>query len=287
LAGSLDLFMDWPDLHASLTAGAAPHQVIHLSLLGKRVAGAKLAQSVVFPARTPEPFHGKLERLAVELKEWRVRGFRALLAVQSLERAKRLQSGLTDHGLSAVVTDTAADQLKPGNVVVAPGALSCGGEFPNQKLVILSDLEIFGRPRRRRLRPVEEGVRLAAFADLRVGDYVVHTNHGIGQYLGVETKEVGGVHRDYCILRYSGEDRLFVPTEQVNQLQRYIGVEGVPPKLSRLGGTEWTRVKNRVKESVRDLAESLLKVYAEREDVQGHAFAPDTTWQGEFEETFP
>ncbi|MDI6871893.1 MAG: transcription-repair coupling factor [Bacillota bacterium] len=165
--------------------------------------------------------------------------------------------------------------------------LSSGGEFLSPRLVYLSELELYGRPHRRRLRPVEEGVRIASFTELKVGDYVVHTTHGIGQYLGVETLEVQGVHRDYLVIRYAGEDRLYVPTDQVNLVQKYLGVEGVAPKLYKLGGAEWSRVKARVKESVRELADSLLKLYAAREAQPGHAFAPDTVWQKELEDSFP
>ncbi|NLW46335.1 MAG: transcription-repair coupling factor, partial [Firmicutes bacterium] len=125
-----------------------------------------------------------------------------------------------------------------------------------------------------------------SFTDLKAGDYVVHISHGIGQYMGIETLEIAGGHRDYLRIQYAGEDRLFVPTDQINMLQKYVGVEDVPPKLNKLGGGDWQKVKNRVKESIRDLAEELLDLYAQREVTPGHEFTPDTVWQYEFEESF-
>ncbi|HHW13975.1 MAG TPA: transcription-repair coupling factor, partial [Firmicutes bacterium] len=285
LPAELSLFAEWPDLQAEL--GQAGRPAIFLSTLGTRAPGLRPAQSLSFSARTPELFHGQVERLAVELKRWRGEGFPVLLAVNSAERAKHLQSALLDHGVEVGLLSPGAPALTPGSVLAAALPLSSGGEFLSPRLVYLSELELYGRPPRRRLRPVEEGVRIASFTELKVGDYVVHATHGIGQYLGIETLEVTGIHRDYLVLRYAGEDRLYVPTDQVNLVQKYLGVEGVAPKLYKLGGGEWNRVKARVKESVRELADSLLKLYAAREAQPGHAFGPDTVWQQELEESFP
>src|SRR5690606_18387897 len=162
-------------------------------------------------------------------------------------------------------------------------------ELPDAKLVVLTDAEVFGRTKRnrRQSKSADSGVQITDFGDLKEGDYVVHTNHGIGRYLGVETLEIAGAHKDYLVVKYAGEDKLYVPTDQVDLLQRYYGVDSQPPKLSRLGGNEWVRVKKRVKESVQEMAKGLLELYAERETIQGHAFAPDTVWQAEFEDAFP
>ena len=194
-----------------------------------------------------------------------------------------------DEGLDAIYVPHLNGELKAGNVVVTTGALETGAEFPDSKLVVLTDHEVFGRAKRRRVstRRAEAAARITDFSDLRVGDYVVHTNHGIGKYLGIETLEIGGVHKDYLVVQYAGEDKLYVPTDQVDLLQRYIGVDSHPPKLNKLGGGEWARVKKRVKESVHEMAEGLLRLYATRETVEGHAFAPDTVWQAQFEDAFP
>ncbi|HEY8496257.1 MAG TPA: transcription-repair coupling factor, partial [Limnochordales bacterium] len=176
--------------------------------------------------------------------------------------------------------------LPLGTVTVITSGLSAGCELPELKLLLLTELETFGqRKTRRAARPrTTAGARLG---DLKVGDLVVHVNHGIGRYMGVETLEIGGVHKDYLVVQYAGEDKLYVPTEQVGLLQKYIGVEGQEPRLSRLGGGDWARLKKRVSESVKELAQGLLKLYAEREALPGYAFSPDTVWQQQFEEAFP
>ncbi|MCL6615197.1 MAG: DEAD/DEAH box helicase, partial [Firmicutes bacterium] len=177
--------------------------------------------------------------------------------------------------------------LAPCNLILLQGELASGAEFPPLKLIILSEAEIYGKlKRRRQARFAQEGLKISDLADLKVGDYVVHLNHGIGQYMGMQTLEIAGVHRDYLLIQYAGDDRLFVPTDQVNLLQRYIGVDEAPPRLNRLGGGDWQRIKARVKESVKEMAEELLRLYAERQTIKGHAFGPDTVWQKEFEEAF-
>lgn len=112
-------------------------------------------------------------------------------------------------------------------------------------------------------------------------------NHGIGKYLGIETLEINGIHKDYMKIKYQGTDKLYVPVEQINLVQKYVGTEGKEPKLYKLGGSEWKRVKRKVESSVQDIAEDLIKLYAEREASVGYAFSPDTELQREFEATFP
>lgn len=115
---------------------------------------------------------------------------------------------------------------------------------------------------------------------------MVHVNHGVGKYEGLKTMEVAGIHRDYLIIRYAGEDKVFVPTDQISMLQKYMGSGDTAPKLNKLGGSEWARAKAKVKESVQDMAQGLLELYAQREKIQGYAFSPDTVWQREFEDSF-
>ncbi|MFS8665628.1 MAG: transcription-repair coupling factor, partial [Limnochordales bacterium] len=173
-----------------------------------------------------------------------------------------------------------------GSVSVTAAALSAGCEVPELKLLLLTELEIFGQRKVRR-RPRPKGGTAARLEELKVGDLVVHVNHGIGRYMGVETLQIGGVHKDYLVVHYAGDDKLYVPTEQVDLLQKYIGVDGQAPRLSKLGGGDWARVKKRVTESVKELAEGLLKLYAEREALPGYAFSKDGVWMQEFEEQFP
>lgn len=295
------IFLNWSDLLPLLR----PHPLLYISLLGRRPSELHPQQTVVFTVRTPELFYGRLERLTQELQRWCREHYRLVLAVSS-DRLPHLAASLKEEGLPVRALEPeqgapegksleparqrSGPELLAGEVTLLPAHLLGGGEFPALKLIVLTDAEIYGRkkrPRRPALAPVEEGARIHAYTDLKVGDYVVHVNHGIGQYMGVQTLEVAGVHRDYLLIRYAGEDKLYVPTDQVHLLQKYIGVEGVPPKLYKLGGGEWHRVKNRVKASVQELADRLLRLYAERASTRGYAFSPDTVWQKEFEENFP
>lgn len=279
-----DNYLDWH----SLINRAKRHVILHLSTLSRRVPGMNPVQSINVHARPPESFHGKLEMLKNGAQRWRQDGFGVLLIASTEDRCRHLVGSLKDYDLMTVYAPEVDSQLRPGNIVVSVGHLEAGFELPRMKVVVLTENEIFGRPRRRRrTRPAEEGVRISDFADLEEGDYVVHVNHGIGQYLGVKTLEVAGVHKDYLVVKYAGEDRLYVPIDQVNLLQKYIGSDNQPPRLYKLGGSDWAKVKKKVKDSVKELAEGLLKLYAERQTIQGHRFAPDTVWQKEFEEAFP
>lgn len=284
LPSQAKVYAEWPELAEE----ARPEKVM-LSTLDKRISGMAPDRVVHVRARTPEPFHGKIDRLASATKKWRQEHFRVCFVLSTPERGERIVEAFKDEELDAVYVEHPNGELKAGNIVVTTGALETGAEFPDSKLVVLTDLEVFGRPKRRRLsrKKDDAAARIAHFSDLKEGDYVVHTNHGIGKYLGVETLEIAGVHKDYLVVQYAGEDKLYVPTDQVDLLQRYIGVESQPPKLNKLGGNEWARVKKRVKESVQEMAEGLLRLYAERETIEGHAFAPDSVWQAQFEDAFP
>ncbi len=278
------LYANWADLQVAPSVGK-----LYVATLDKRVPGMQPDRVIAVRARAPEVFHGKMERLIASTREWRREKRRICLVLSTEERGERIVDAFRENGLDAVYVDHINGELKGGNVVVTTGSLQSGAEFIDSGLVILTDTEVFGaeKRRRRRTKSGDKGVRLSDFADLREGDFVVHTNHGIGRYLGVETLEIAGFHKDYLVVKYAGEDKLYVPTDQVDLLQRYIGVDSQPPKLSKLGGNEWARVKKRVKESVQEMAEGLLRLYAERETIQGYAFSKDTVWQAQFEDAFP
>lgn len=276
----------WDDLVAS----ARRHLLLALSLLPRRLQELEPAAVHSVASRPAEPFHGNWELLAGELRRRQHERFRVLLALSTPSRAERAVELLRDEGVVALRASDLDGELKPGHVVVVASPLESGFELPELRLLVLTDAEVYGRERRpRRPKPPYEGggVRLGDYLELREGDYVVHVNHGIGRYEGIRTMEVSGVRRDYLVVRYAGEDRLYVPTDQVQLLQKYIGSEDAPPRLNRLGGTEWARIKKRVRESVQEMAEGLLKLYAERQARPGTPFGPDTPWQREFEEAFP
>ncbi|MZP29297.1 transcription-repair coupling factor [Heliobacterium undosum] len=275
--------------YSDLAGELAGHMVIHLALLAKKIERVTVEDTIQFSAKNMHPFLGKLDMLAEELKNYKKRRMAVLILAASTVRRDRIRDALRDYGVEAQSVPGIDAELHPGTVAVGVGQLEAGFELVQARLALITDFEIFGREKRPRKprKSAREGQKIDTFVDLALGDYVVHVNHGIGRYMGVEKLDVGGVHKDYLVIRYAGEDRLYVPTDQVHLIQKYVGAEGVAPKLYRLGGNEWHKVKQKVKDSVRELAGDLLKLYAARESKPGFAYTPDTLWQKEFEEAFP
>ncbi len=259
-----------------------------LSLLAKTPKGLPASHTLTLPLKTPPTFQGKFEMFSSELSLWIKDHRTIILAVSGKEKARRLREVLREEGITSVVVEEGNKApLSAGTVRIQIADLESGLEWVPGKLVILTETEIYGKQKKKvQARFQQEGSKISSFTDLKVGDYVVHINHGIGRYMGIETLEIAGGHRDYLRVEYAGEDRLFVPTDQVNLIQKFIGVEDSPPKVNKLGGNDWQKVKTKVKESLRDMADGLLQLYAQREVAPGIAFAPDTVWQHEFEETF-
>ena len=183
--------------------------------------------------------------------------------------------------------DIAVDARGQGHVIVADGTLDAGFVMDRINLVVIGDAELFGHSaRRHKMKAAKEGVPLSE-ADLKAGEYFVHANHGIGQYVSLERLTIDDVERDFMLLRYLGEDRLYVPIDQMHLVRKYVASDGAAPRLSKMGGSDWARTRARVREAVDAIAQGLVRLYAERETAQGHAFAPDTPWQAELEESFP
>lgn len=178
-------------------------------------------------------------------------------------------------------------QLEKGKVVLFNGILSGGFELPDMKLALVSAGDILGKQKVRRYKAGSKGKQIRYFSDLLPGDYVVQRVHGIGKYIGVNTIELEGIHRDYITIQYAGSDKLYLPMEQIATLEKYIGPEGQAPVLHRMGGAQWDKVRSKAKKSIEELAERLLQVYADREITEGIPFLPDTAEQSEFEDTFP
>ncbi len=241
-----------------------------------------------FTTRTMHSFHGQLELLAEDLRSWKSKDYRTLILSGTRSRGQRLVQTLEEFGIQAVFTTDRDREMQPGQVIILPGTLSKGFEYPDIRYALISDQEIFGvQKKRTRVKGKKSGQKIDVFTDLKVGDYVVHENHGIGVYVGIEKLVVEGKSRDYLHIRYAAGDKLYVPTDQMDMIQRYIGIEGKEPRLSKLGGTEWTRTKKKVKESIKEMAEDLVQLYAARQSIQGHAFRKDTPWQRQFEDNFP
>lgn len=265
----------------------AKRKKVYFSLLPKKPVQADTVNMLGLMAKTPGLFMGKTRLLADELKEWRRQKYATVILVNSLERAERLKQGLWDLGIEAVVTRDELT-LQPGKCYLTTGYLTGGFEFNTWKLALLTEHELFHQPKKRAPRRIfHEGKRTTVLEDLKIGDYVVHSNHGIGRYTGIEKLSVGEAERDYLVIKYQGEDKLYVPTEQAGLLQKYFSQEGQLPKLSKLGGNEWNKVKSRVKAAVKDLAEELLALYASRQAQPGYPFSADSPWQRDFEDAFP
>ncbi|HWX24547.1 MAG TPA: transcription-repair coupling factor, partial [Vicinamibacteria bacterium] len=228
------------------------------------------------PARPVRRYAGDIRALEADLRGEKGR---TILFLGNLGRADRLQDVLTESGFS--VGEGAA-------VEVRVGALTQGFELPELGLRVLSDGDIF--PEEVHVHPRGRGRGLRSFwsdfRDLRIGDLVVHQDHGIGRFEGLETLEIGGLRREFMVLSYQGGDKLKVPVEAFDQVQKYQSSEGARPKVDRLGSGSWDKVKKRVRKAMREMAAELLRLYAERKTRPGHAFSAESPWQAEFEEAF-
>jgi transcription-repair coupling factor (superfamily II helicase) len=209
--------------------------------------------------------------------------------------SRSVREAVEDHERVAIVTSAVgrtndllrAAGVPEGGATVVSGSIEAGFSVPSLQLRVLGDREIFGAPPKRvKMRAIKEGVPVT-LGDLKVGDFVVHAVHGIGQYLGLRAETVLGATQDYLDLRYAGSDRMLVPVTQMHQVTKYTAAEGQLPRLSKMGGADWARTKTRVSESLAKIADGLVALYAERELSSGYRFAADTTWQVEMEEAFP
>src|SRR5699024_8666407 len=230
---------------------------------------------------------GQMNLFKNELERWEENEFSVIILAPNVERSHRIQSILRDYDIQCSIVEALDLPLKGLSIVV--GNMRAGIEFPLYKLVFITENELFKRktsPVRSRQK-ISNAERIQSYQELKIGDYVVHANHGIGQYLGIETVKVQEIHKDYLLIKYRGDDKLYVPVDQIGLVQKFVGSEGKTPRVYKLGGSEWTRVKSRVQSSIKDIADELIKLYAEREAKKGFAFSPDTDLQRDFELAFP
>ncbi len=239
-------------------------------------AGFPVSEVLSADARPLLSYHKKRELLAEDAARFRENGYRLVATASNELRLKKTRELFESLGIKGVE--------------FAELPMSGGFESRTASLALLSEQELWGQELRERKAPrfrVEGGERISSFVDLHEGDYVVHARQGIGRYLGVKRLTVGEISRDYLHIEYAGSDRLFVPVDQLDQVQKYVGNEGTPPKIYKLGGSEWRRTKSKVRASVQDMAAELLRLYGQRQQAKGFAFSPDTPWQGDFEDGFP
>jgi len=255
---------------------AKGRQIVYLSLFVRQIPHTQPQSIVNFVCRAMQNFHGQMNVLKAEMERWRRSGARILMMAGNAERAERMRRVLDDY------------RIEPPEIL--EGNLQSGFEMPSIRLVVITEGEMFSQKQRkanRVNRHLDNAERIKSYTELKVGDYVVHQNHGIGKYMGIGTLEVGGIHKDYLHIMYAGGDKLSVPVEQFDLIQKYVGSEDKEPKINKLGGSDWNRVKAKVRSSVKDIADDLIKLYAERQASPGFAFGPDTPYQQEFEALFP
>jgi transcription-repair coupling factor (superfamily II helicase) len=265
-----------------------PHPIIYLSLFLRHVPNTNPQNILNVSCKQMQNFHGQMNVLKTEVDRWKKGKYSIVLLGSDEERVDKLQRVLNDYDMEASFIKD-GQKILPGIVQIGQGGLQTGFELPLQKLVVITEQELFNKKSKKstRRQKMSNAERIKNYSELKVGDYVVHVNHGIGKYLGIETLTINGIHKDYLHIRYQGSDKLYVPVEQIDLVQKYVGSEGKEPKIYKLGGSDWKRVKKKVQSSVEDIADDLIKLYAEREAAVGYNFAPDGDMQREFELNFP
>jgi transcription-repair coupling factor (superfamily II helicase) len=263
-------------------------EVMTLESIAKSAKVLKPRSIVSFSQIEANDYHGKLDLLIEDIKDKKHKGYKIVILSGTRTRGERLIDTLRDRGVDSVYKDSIS-KIEFGEVIVTFGNQLRGFEYPELKICVISDKEVFGKSKRKTVsRSSKKGAsKIKSFTELKLGDYVVHVNHGIGVYKGINQLEVHGHKRDYLVLGYSACDTLYVPVEQLDMVQKYIGSEGKAPKISKLGGVEWAKAKNKVKNSIADIAEDLVKLYATRATLKGYRYSKDTVWQKQFEEEFP
>ncbi len=261
--------------------------LLGLSNLMREIAGFKTRRAATGTAR-PLAGYNKTSNLVGEIKRWRASGYAVALFAGDEEHSNRLIQGLKDRGIVSHLSEMKGS-IDSGGVYVFAHSLAQGFELPASQLVIFSETEIYNRESKFQSKPRKTSNNdILRFGDLKPGDYVVHYYHGIGKFTGIEKISVDSIDKDYFTIRYAGEDKLYVPIDQLQLLQKYLGTDGEStPKLHKLNGNEWNKAKTKARNSVKEMAINLLELYAKREKAVGFAFPEDSSWQKEFEERFP
>lgn len=238
--------------------------------------------------KSVNPYNNSFELLVKDLKRYKEKGFRVVLLSGSKTRAEHLAGDLLEEGLNSFYGTDFSHELKQGEVMTAYGKVKKGYEYPMLKFVVISESDIFGaEKKKKKKRRLYEGEKIQSFSDLSIGDYVVHENHGLGIYRGIEKVEVDKTVKDYIKIEYAKGGNLYILATQLELIQKYAGADAKKPKLNQLGSQEWNRTKTKVRGAVKEIAGDLVKLYAARQEKEGFVYGPDTVWQREFEEMFP
>lgn len=280
-----------PQLHVLLSYAdimAYRKQVLYLSIFLRQIPHASPENIINFVSRNMQNFHGQMNVLKSELERWQKINMSVIFLAADKERAKRLQRVLLDFGMEVDIVSNQIGLLSVRPVIMI-GNLQTGFELPGSHIAIITEGEVFSQKQRKARKATEQEntERIKNYNELHVGDYVVHVNHGIGRYIGIETLEINGIHKDYLHIKYAGNDKLYVPIDQIDLVQKYIGGEEREPKIYSLGGSEWSKVKNKVKSSVQNIAQDLIKLYAKRQSMKGFSYPKDNEYTSEFSALFP
>ena len=261
---------------------------VALCLMEQKAPEWEVKERYQVEARSVNPYNNSFEMLVKDLKRWKREKYSVILMCASGTRAKRLAADLQEQELNSFYCEDPDRVVNPSEIMVVHGSLHRGYEYPLIRFAVLSETDIFGRERKKRKKKkVYEGQKIQSFSELKPGDYVVHENHGLGIYRGIEKVEVDKVMKDYIKIEYAKGGNLYILATQLEMIQKYAGSDARKPKLNRLGGSEWTRTKSRVRGAVQEVAKDLVQLYAARQQKDGYAYGPDTVWQTEFEELFP
>lgn len=258
-----------------------------LAGLNQRALDFTPKEVVHFMVHATPSFGNQLQLFCEELQFLKKEGYRTLILSGTGSKGQRMARELEDLGVFATYVENLDQEMAAGSIWVSRGNLPKGFRYEACKLAVFSDQELFGGEKKRKPKKKKKGAAIESFTDLKIGDYVVHDNHGIGIYGGLEKIKVEGIQKDYMKITYKDGGNLFVPVNQMDMVQKYIGSGGAAPRMNKLGGGDWAKAKAKTRAVVQILAEDLVELYAKRAAAKGFACGSDTTWQSEFEEAFP
>ena len=262
------------------------HGQIYLSAFQQGMGRMRLNQLQDVSVRSMQQFFSQMPLLKSEVERWQKQEYTVVLAISNKKRIDAINNTLTDFGIKATLTTE--DKVIAGQTQIMNASLSSGFEMPEEKLAVITEKELFNRqPKKRRHQTLANAERLKSYNELKPGDYVVHVNHGIGKFIGMQTMEVDGKHQDYITIEYRDDGRLFIPVTQLDMVQKYVSAEGKSPKINKLGGNEWQKTKRKVQSNIEDIADDLIDLYAKREAEKGFAFPKDDSMQHDFDNAFP
>lgn len=284
LPGQTSLLHSAKEIQARLLT----EQSVVVTGLDQKVSGVKAGQKYSMSVRNISSYQSSFDVLIKDLTSWKREGYRVVLLSPSRTRAERLAGDLREYNLRAFYSEDGGQECIPGEILVCHGNIHRGFEYPLLKFVVITEGDMFGKEKKRKKKKSSyQGRKLQSFSELSPGDYVVHENHGLGIYKGIEKVEVDRNVKDYIKIEYGDGGKLYVPATQLEVIQKYASSDAQKPKLNKLGGTEWKNTKKRVTSAVKNIAKELVELYATRQRVEGYQYDEDTIWQKEFEELFP